>query len=57
MSKPKPQQFQNETNTRLVKVYVGPTLGRAVDRLAEADRRPVSEWIRLLLEREASEPS
>lgn len=49
----KQDKFKNETNNKRINVYVGPSLLRAVDELAEGDRRERSEWIRMLLEREA----
>jgi len=53
LSDPKANPYRNQTNNKLLKVYVSPRLLKAVGELAECDRRDRSEWVRMLLEREA----
>jgi len=43
--------FQGESNTKPLKVYVGPSLLRQIDLLALEARRTRSEWMRHVLER------
>ncbi len=40
----------NESKSRVVSVYVTPTMLDAIDRAAEQQRRERSQWVRLVIE-------
>lgn len=50
-------RYEDETKTERMVVYVGPSLLRAIDKLAEEDRRDRSEWARMVLEEKVEESS